>query len=169
MDVKNGTSETTREVPVAPTFRFAGVELNAGDDAEAISRRQIERTARRDLIVNTTISIAVGAALLAIEGVLAKTGLYDHPSPKAYLAIRVLIFYVGWALYWGQRETAMAVTLDEPNPLDYFFGKFLNLPAFLRVGLIQVVVFLAGHILYDLLGGGMYGFYRCIRRAARSS
>ncbi len=64
-------------------------------------------------------------------------------------------------MYWGIRDVIRADNLEEHHPLEGFI-RAMELHGLLgHLGLAMCAVVL---ILYNLFGGGIYGFYRLIRQ-----
>jgi len=147
------------------TFRFGGVELKSDDDAHDKVREQVLRRVKIELWVNSIGAMLVGSIPLFLERWLATTGLVDLPSPYPYWSRGLLLFYIGWAMYWGIRDAVNATALDKHHPLDGFISGVMNLHW--MIGGYGLRFVLCGVVLisYNLLGGGIYGFYKLVQHS----
>jgi len=136
------------------TFRFAGVELKPDDNPQEIIRGQFKAA----LWKNSIGSILAGALSIyiyrSVIGALA--------SPYSFL-IYVPFFYLGWAMYWGIRDCMNAEMMGEQRAFNKFFFRMDSLPG-TRLKLLGVFGMFVVLIAYNLLGGGVYGFYKLIRQ-----
>lgn len=149
------------------TFRFAGVELKPGEDAQALGRKVTRSRIVFELLINGVASVIVGLVPLLGERFLASTGLYDLPSPYPYLTHGLPLFYIGWAMYWGIRDWLLTTSLDEHHPLGRFMNAVLSAHGWLGGALIRVIVAYGSLTAYILLGGGVYGFCKLVRQFRR--
>lgn len=123
-----GKFQWPRREPEDPrTFRFAGVELKPEDDPQLISGEVLQRQAKRELWMNSIGSIVAGAIPLLIERWLAHIGLVDLPSPYTLFSRGLLLFYIGWAMYWGIRDCVNATMMDEHRAANKFLDGLLGL------------------------------------------
>ncbi len=148
------------------TFRFAGVELKPEDDPRLVSGEALQKQAKRELWRNSIGSLVAGAIPLLGEKWLAHVGLYDLPSPYPLVRHGLLLFYIGWAMYWGVRDCVNATLMDEDRAANRFLEAVINPRMQHLLGAFGIfAVAFAGLIVYNLLGGGIYGFYTLLRQS----
>jgi hypothetical protein len=148
------------------TFRFAGVELKPEDDPQEVSAKALQKQAKRELWKNSIGSVIAGLIPILIELWLAKAGLYDLPSPYHFLRDGLPLFYIGWAMYWGIRDCVNAELMNQDRAANRFLDAALRI-RWLRLLGVGDSIFLAFAflIVYNLFGGGIYGFYIVMRQA----
>ncbi len=115
----DGTENGEAAAPAAEiesTFPFASVPSGAEREAIEISRTMRLRKARRELTFNGMASVVAGVAPFVMEQWLSVRGLLRLPSPYPHFTRDPLLFYVGWALYWGFRDFAIGLRGDGRKP-----------------------------------------------------
>ena len=155
VELQGPEEETMRPRP----FTFAGVQLGAGEDSRDLVEKVVRARVRRELWFNLTGSVLAGTLPVLVERSLVAIG-FIQDSPYSYLSRGLPLFYVGWAMYWGIRDAAVALALDEDHPLHGLIDVVKLDNGLPGVAFIQIVV-----IVYNLLGGGIYGFYKLVRQS----
>ncbi len=164
MNEEELSEKTADEAAYRPTFRFAGVELQPDDDPNDLSRKAVQGRVKGELWVNSIGSVLLGIAPLIVERWLATRGLTHVPSPYPWLSRGLPLFYVGWAMWWGVRDSVHASTMDERHPLNDFTDGVARLQWILGAGGVMIVC-AASLIIYNLLGGGIYGLFKLIQKS----
>jgi hypothetical protein len=142
----------TDEPVYRPSFHFAGVEIKPDDDPRAMVREQILRRVRGQLWVNSIGSVFLGLVPLFILSFVS-------------VGLGLLGFYIGFSLWWGIRDAVHASTMDEHHPLSGFIEGVFGIQWILG-GLGVILVSAVAFIAYNLLGGGVYGLYKLIRKSS---
>jgi hypothetical protein len=90
----------------------------------------------------------------------------DTPQEIEYSSIFtfVLWFYLTWSSYWGICDLYLAEQRHSDRRANRLLDAVLAVPLASRISVVKLaVVFVV--IVYSLLGGGVYGFYCCLKES----
>ena len=161
--------------------------LRPGETAQDKVRELSKSDLHKNLIISTLVAAGAAAALLYLEYTLASVGLMWYSLPEKYpylshgIPLFLAFFYVGWASYWGIRNSLNAALMDQRLGVNQVVGGMGGVLGFAArvmrwaggghvIGLLAYgVVALRGITIfvYSLLGGGIYGFYNLTRQSTK--
>ena len=152
--------QSAEEEAICPRpFSFAGVELGSGDDPRDLVEKIVRGRVRRELWLNLIGSVLAGTLPVLAERWLVAIGFIQN-SPYFYVSRSLPLFYFGWAMYWGIRDAVLTFALDQDHPLHGLVRAVDFDHGLIGVALINIFV-----IVYNLLGGGIYGFHKLVRQS----
>jgi hypothetical protein len=152
-------------------FRFAGVELRPEENSQDAIRAQAKDDLRKNSIMSVVVGAGATVALIIGEQSFNDVGFlwYRLPAQYPYISHGLLFFYIGWATYYGARDCINANLMDEEHGANRavggVFGWIREIQmSFGALGVYATVILVgAALIVYNLLGGGIYGFYKLLR------